>query len=104
VNKVSGILGLAHRAKKILVGETEVTYGIYRGQVVGVVLADDLAAGQKRKFENLVKEYDILSVNWGTKEEIGIILNRRPTGILGFQDTGFWQKFLHEIGYDQGVN
>lgn len=104
MNKANGVIGLAYRAKKLLVGETEVIFGIKKGQVVGVVLAHDLATGQKRKLEYLAKEHNILQVNWGSKEEIGIILNRRPTGILGFQDNGFWQKFLQEIGYDQGVN
>ncbi|GAV23490.1 L7Ae/L30e/S12e/Gadd45 family ribosomal protein [Carboxydothermus pertinax] len=104
MNKVEGILGLALRAKKLLVGETEVLMGIKKRQIVGIILAIDLAESQKRKFEFLAKENGLLKVNWGTKEKFGRILNRRPTGILGFKDSGFWQKILQEIGYDQGVN
>ncbi|GAV24538.1 hypothetical protein ciss_04710 [Carboxydothermus islandicus] len=104
MNKVEGILGLAFKAKKLLVGETEVLFGFKRGKIEGVILAVNISEKQKKKIELLAKEQGTLVVNWGTKEEIGRILNRRPTGILGFQDRGFWQKFLKEIGNDQGVN
>ena len=104
MSKVEGILGLAFRAKKLLVGETEVLLGFKKGRIEGVILAVNLSDNQKKKIELLAKEQGTLVVNWGTKEEIGRILNRRPTGILGFQDRGLWQKFLKETGNDQGVN
>lgn len=80
------MLGLAARARGLVLGTDSVRKGVRDGGVVRVVLAADAAAGQRDKLVPLLEArrvpFDIVF----TRDELGRAVGRDPVAAIGCSD------------------
>lgn len=70
-DKVSGMLGLAERAGKLISGETKVLDAIRSGKAELVILATDASDNTKKMFHDKCSSYGIPYYEHGVKSDFG---------------------------------
>ena len=99
-NKITGLLGIAKRAGKILYGFDAVVSAQQTKKTVFIAVSSDVSENTLRKWDNLT-DHAFLTHLPLTKDELSKALgSSKPVGILGITDNGFAkaiEKALQEI-------
>ena len=94
MDSVLNILGLAYRAKKIVLGE-EVLNKISKVRLM--FLASDLSEKSRERFEKKCFHYNIEHVDSYSSEEISSALGRKTVKVVGITDEGFARSIKSKI-------
>ena len=100
--EVLGILGLARRAGSAVTGTGAVRDAVRSGSARFVLLAEDAAAGQVGKVENLLQHRAVPWVTWGSQEELGRAVGAAPLSAIAIMDDGFARRLGKELRGDEG--
>lgn len=87
MNKTLGVMGLARRAGKLLIGHDAVLLSIRTGKALTVLLTSDASPRHKREIEAASFKGKIISLPV-TMEEAGIATGKKSC-IFALEDEGF---------------
>lgn len=96
-NKVSGLLGLATKAGKIVFGTEACIADIHKKKIKLLIVAEDAAERTKVKFEKICKEngipvFEILQI-----EELSKAIGKENKAVVGIKDINFSNAILKLI-------
>jgi len=78
--RLNGYLGISKKRGVLWEGRKAVLRNIKKGKLL--IVASDLSPKEKERFKNLAERFRIPFLEYGSKEELGKILGRRPVGVL----------------------
>ena len=88
-DEVLSVLGLAYRAKKIVMGFDPISHQAREGAIHLMILAEDCSEGTKKAYRNKCQFYHIPCEEYGTRETIGKSVGKRQISALAVCDEGF---------------
>ncbi len=94
---VFALMGIAIRAGKVESGEAAVRKAIMRGKVSLLLIATDVSTRTLQHFQEMAQENNLPVRRYGTKLQWGMVLGKRPRGLVGIIDRGFAQNFLNKL-------
>ncbi|MBR2787645.1 MAG: 50S ribosomal protein L7ae [Erysipelotrichaceae bacterium] len=94
MDKILNILGLAYKARKVVLGE-EVLNRISKVRVI--FLASDLSEKSRERYEKKCFYYSIEHIDSYSCEELSSSLGRNNIKVLGITDDGFAQSIMKKI-------
>ncbi|HHP51407.1 MAG TPA: hypothetical protein ENM97_06440 [Moorella mulderi] len=83
-NNIYQLLGLAYRARSLVWGYRAVKKAWERKKVFMVIMAEDTSTALKEKILSWGRREGIPVWIFGTKEELGRAIGKRPCGLLAF--------------------
>ncbi|MBN1478945.1 hypothetical protein EH223_14735 [candidate division KSB1 bacterium] len=86
--KIKALFGFANKAGKLAPGRSAVTTAYFRKKLAAVVIATDAS----EKLKTLASDFGVQVLQYATKDELGQMLGRNETGIIGILDEGFAQS------------
>lgn len=86
---VLSVLGLARRAKKIVMGFDSISQQAREGTIHLLILAGDCSEGTKKAYRNKCLYYHIPCEEYGTCETIGKSVGKRQIAAVAVCDEGF---------------
>ncbi len=90
----TGSLGLAYRARKLVVG-TDITLShMYKKKVTLVILATDASDATKKKIYDKAKTYQIQVVEAISSHELSDAIGKYGIKVAGVTDQGFSRMLL----------
>ena len=89
--KISGLIGLATKAGKIVAGTEACLQEIEKKSIKLIILATDAAERTKRTFREKCKDSSIEIYEGLTIEELSNSIGRANKAIVGIKDKGFAQ-------------
>ena len=95
--KVLNILGLAQRAGRLLSGDFVVERSMKRQAYPLLIMAEDCAQNNAKKYMHLAKSHQVPLRLVGNKEEICRELGKEMRAVILVNDAGFDKSFLAEI-------
>ena len=96
VRRLRGLLVSANRAGCLIAGTDAVGRAIDAGSAHRVLVAEDArAAAQASRVAQAGAAGKV--VVWGTKEELGNVLGRGPTGVVALTDRGFSEAVMRAV-------
>ncbi len=93
MNKTLNLLGLAMRARKIVLGEDFVLKELARAQKPVVFLASDSGDNIKKKVNDKTKIYDFTLITKFNSEELSRAIGKENRRLILVSDKGFCKKF-----------
>ncbi len=88
-DEVLSVLGLAYRAKKIVIGFDPISEQARQGNIHLMILAEDCSEGTKKAYRNKCQFYHIPCEEYGTRETIGKSVGKQQIAALAVCDEGF---------------
>lgn len=95
--KIDSYLGFAKKSRKLMTGYNTCIFGLRRGQIKLVILAEDLAQNTIDKFQKLTEAAGVPLRIYGTREELSKASGEVDKGVYGVADTGFAAVIQKEI-------
>lgn len=87
-----GLLGLAARAGKTVSGTDAVRAEVREGKIGWVLLADDVAPGQRAKLVPLLEARGVRHHTGFSRAELGHAIGRAAASAVGLRDEGFARR------------
>ena len=87
-------LGLAFKAKRILIGEDILT-ALKSKKVVLIILASDVSDNTKKRFHDKAKFYNTEIIEAFSKSELGEALGKGYVSAIGILDIKIKDKFIN---------
>lgn len=84
--KIRGLLGLARRARGLLIGSRETRAGLRRGEVRLVLLAGDGSARDRERLVRLAREEGVPARTVADRRELGDWVGRGPVSVVGLTE------------------
>ena len=91
MDKILSTLGLAYRAKKLVLGE-EVLNQI--GDIKLIIIANDISENSRERFLKKCNFYNIEYIDRFTSSEISNALGKNNVKVVGIADEGFKESLL----------
>lgn len=91
MDKTLSTLGLAYRAKKLVLGE-EVLNQI--GDIKLIIIANDISENSRERFLKKCNFYNIEYIDRFTSSEISNALGKNNVKVVGIADEGFKESLL----------
>ncbi len=87
--KIINLLHLSRKAGKLKIGYDECERACLNGSAKLVIKVSDLAEKSERRLQNLMKDFSIQTIEFGTKSLLGKVFNIRDLGIICIIDKNF---------------
>lgn len=98
--KIKGMINFAIRARKFTLGENVITYS-KNHKVKLALLAFNASEATKKKYRDKLNYYQVSYVEYGTKEELGSLLNKNEISILAITDINIAKQIRKLIKEDE---
>lgn len=95
MNKILQLIGLAHKGKRILIGE-DILSNIAKKHIELIILANDVSENTKKRFCNKALFYQIDIISLFSKEELGQCLGKNYISAVAILDSKLKNK-IEEI-------
>ncbi len=82
-------LGLAYKAKKVIIGTDYVIDAMRQGEVFLILLANDASDNTKKKISDKAKTYQVVVNHEYTSHDLASALGKHDIKVLGIKDRGF---------------
>lgn len=86
------LLGLAHRARKVVSGEEQVVKEIQNGRAKLVILAKDASCNTSKKIQDKCQYYRVPLRHADTRETIGHAIGKDARVAAAILESGFAEK------------
>ena len=86
---IAGLLGLARRAGKLILGADGVETAIPKRKILTVIIAEDASPGTTRNIKDLAQKHSVPFFVAYCKHELGGLMGRRELAVLGITDPSF---------------
>ena len=90
--KVTNLLSMAARARRIVSGAFAVEEAAKKGQAVLLLIAEDTEPASQKKYEELARKYQIPHMRFLTKETLGACLGKPERAAAALLDAGFAKR------------
>ena len=94
MNSILQTLGLAYKAKRILIGEDVIT-ALKNKKVVLIILANDVSENTKKRFHDKSQFYSVEIIECFSKIEIGGALGKSYISAIGILDIKLKDKIIN---------
>lgn len=84
--EIRGLLGLARRARSLVIGSRETRSGLRRGEVRLVLLAEDGSPRDRERLQRVAGEHGVPARMVGTRDELGQAIGRDGVSVVGVTD------------------
>lgn len=98
--KIKAMINFAIRARKYTIGENVITIG-KNNKVKLALLALDASEATQKKYRDKLNYYQIPYLMYGTKEELGNLLNKREISLLAVTDVNIAKQIKKLIKEDE---
>lgn len=95
--KITGLLGLAMKAGKVVFGTDACIEAINKKKVRLVIVAEDSAQRTKTNFETICKNKKIEYRNYFTIDEISKSIGKENKAVIGIKDINFANEIMRII-------
>lgn len=99
--EVRGLVGLARRANKLIIGFDACARAAAKKQAVLILLADDLSLATAARFRKKLEARTVPLLVHGRKAEWGRLLGRDEVGILAVADKGLAVIIAEKLSREQ---
>ena len=96
--KVTNLLSMAARARRIASGAFAVEEAVKNGQARFLLLAEDVEPSTKEKYEQLSNQYNIPAAAFLTKDTLGACLGKGVRAAAALLDEGFAKRLQALLG------
>lgn len=86
---VLNMIGLARRARQVESGDAAVRSAVGRNKVRLIILAEDAAERTRKAFELVASDAGIPLISYGSKINLGRILNKPSRSVVAIIDDNF---------------
>lgn len=84
-----GMLGLAMRAGRLVLGESKAADAVRSGKAEMLILAADASANTEKKFLNMTKHYGIQTLRPGDRARLGAAVGKAAAVVIAVTEPGF---------------
>lgn len=84
--EIRGLLGLARKARGLVIGSRETRAGLHRGQVRLILLAADGSPRDRDRLQRVAEEHGIPARIVGTRDDLGQAIGRGGVSVVGVTD------------------
>lgn len=91
--EVLSFIGLANKAKKIIIGTELVIKSIQKGQAFLVIIAIDVSDNTNKKMIDKCKYYEVPYYFAFKQEQLGHSIGKESRAVIAITDQGFSEKF-----------
>ena len=95
---VLSVLGLAYRAKKVVIGFDLISQHARLGSISLMIIASDCSERTIKDYKNKCQYYQIPCIQHGTKETIGKSVGKQNISAIAICDEGFATLVLKKFG------
>lgn len=92
-NKIATLLQFAFKAKKLSFGES-VIVGMLSKRIHVLVLANNIADAQKKKYLDKALFYKVKVITYLSKSELGLLFNKNEVACVGVSDINMAKQIL----------
>lgn len=96
--KVDNMIGMARRAGKVESGDASVRAAIEHRKAKLIILAGNTAARTRNIFCVIAGDAKVPLVEYGTKEELGVVLGKSPRSVVAVTDENLAQGIIQAMG------
>ncbi len=93
-------IGLAYRAKKIVLGEDDILTAIRQKKAKCVFIANDASDNTKKMYQDKCAFYEVQWHYLGTREQLGHALGKGERVAFALTDSGFLKLMLQHLRND----
>ena len=107
MNKVYGLLSIAAKAGRITTGSETAMEEVKKKRARLVILSEDASANTKKLFQDKASYRDIPTVIFGSSEDLGRAVGKKPRVVAAVLDQGLSEsilKAIRESGKQYGEN
>lgn len=95
-DKIKTYLGFAVRGNKILLGSFAVENSLKTQKAKLIIMAQDMNPKRQEILRKWCEDIHVEFLALGTKEEFGILLNKKPLGLMSIIDEGLAKAIMKE--------
>ncbi len=100
--RVRGLLGMARRARAVVVGSRETRSSLRKGQIHLVVLAGDGSPRDRERLARITEEEGVPVRTVATREELGSWVGFGAVSVMGLQDRRLAAAILDRLDEARG--
>ena len=107
MNKVYGLLSIAAKAGRVVTGSDTAMEEVKKKRARLVILSEDASANTKKLFQDKASYRDIPTVIFGSSEDLGRAVGKKPRVVAAVLDQGLSEsilKAIRESGKQYGEN
>lgn len=82
-------LGLAYKAKKVMIGTDYVIDAMRKGEIYLILLANDASENTKKKISDKAKTYQVVVNHEYSSSDLATALGKHDIKVIGIKDRGF---------------
>lgn len=98
--KIRGLLGLARRARGLLIGSRETRAGLRRGDVRLVLLAGDGSSRDRERLLRVAEDEGVPARTLATREELGAWVGCGPVSVVGLTEPNLASEIRARVDGD----
>lgn len=94
--KIASYLGFAMKAGKVMSGVNTCTFGMSKGKINLIILAEDISENSSKKIMKEIRRGQVPYITHGTVEELSHTIGQSGRSVIGICDKGFAEVILKE--------
>ena len=95
--KIDSYLGFAKKSGNLMSGINTCSFGLSRGKVKLVILAEDISENSEKKMMKEIRKHGVKHVKYGRGEELSHIVGESDRSVFAICDDNFAKVILDEI-------
>ena len=95
--KIDSYLGFAKKSGNLMSGINTCSFGLSRGKVKLVILAEDISENSEKKMMKESRKHGVKHVKYGRGEELSHIVGESGRSVFAICDDNFAKVILDEI-------
>ena len=98
--KLISYMGFAKKSGNLIAGVNTCTFGMNRGKVKLVILAEDISENSEKKILKEIRKHNVKYVKYGDSEELSHAAGYSGRSVFAVCDDNFAKVILNEIDQD----
>lgn len=99
--KIISYLGFAKKSGNLLAGVNTCTFGMNKGKVKLMILAEDISENSEKKIMKEIRKHNVKYVKYGSSEEMSHAIGSSGRNVFGICDDNFMKVILSEIDREE---
>ncbi len=95
--KIDSYLGFAKKSGNLISGVNTCSFGMAKGRVRLVILAEDISENSEKKIMKEIRKYGVTYVKYGKGEEMSHMVGESGRSVFAVCDDNFAKVILDEI-------
>ena len=102
-NRVCGLLGLATRAGKTVLGREACMQAIEKKKIKLLIIATDAADRTKMNFKNICSKSNVPIIEYLSSDELSKSIGQNNKAVVGIKDTNFSNEIIKIINGGEAI-